>query len=35
MQYISCQYLTVFVVIFKMIYQSFTPLKGCFNAVIW
>ena len=34
-QYISCHHFTIFIVIFKMIYRSFTPLKGCFSTVIW
>ena len=35
MQCVSCQYFTIFIVIFKVIYRSFTPLKGCFSTVIW
>lgn len=34
-QYISCHHFTIFIVIFKMIYRSFTLLKGCFSTVIW
>ena len=34
-QCFSCQHFTIFIVIFKVIYRSFTPLKGCFSTVIW
>ena len=34
-QCFSCQYFTIFIVIFNVTYRSFTPLKGCFSAVIW
>ena len=34
-QHVSCQYFTIFIVIFKVIYRSFLPLKGCFSTVIW
>lgn len=34
MQCVSCQHFTIFIVVFKMIYRSFTPLKGCFSTVI-